>query len=1622
MVVHKNNIYTTQLVKKTIPFAPNLDLCLNHQSNSISIKRKGKKMRVAESQVWQPCKKKRRTLGEGIFAKVKFARNIETGENVAIKILDKEKVLKHNIIAQVDSYSTCFIFDLDLILHSNLADYAIDILFNFHKLTFPLNLISVLLCTCYIVLFLCPVQIKREISTMKLIRHPNVIRMYEKNTPLGFRTNTIMASRGRLKEDEARKYFQQLINAVDYCHSRGVCHRDLKLCFCNLQPENLLLDANGVLKVSDFGLSALPQQVREDGLLHTTCGTPNYVAPEVINNKGYDGAKADLWSCGVILFVLMAGYLPFEDSNLMALYKKIFKADFSCPPWFSSSAKKLIKRILDPNPLTDLVKRETKFTSKRPMDEFVVNVYVKRITILHTVFFIIFYHFCFTSLGKDCLGFKFFLMGMMYFVSALGTSNFHFFGYCWLKWKDSYMKLLGEKTGCKGHLAVTTEIFEVAPSLCMVELRKSGGDTLEFHEFYNNLSTGLKDIVWKTTGEGKTEEKDGPATGSSSPSRLLVFILFFHCCNFIFSKPLYTYSNQLTSASAGCCDSERTYCVSYLHCCLETNRKLGSGDNQAIKFRLQSPNKRGLAGPNTHRPIPDTEKETQSSRVATLFRFEIISWAKRGRREGSAMREEVISSAGTIDPTPAASSAGASSLAVPTNVGSVDWSGHGQTSKAASQSCVGSQAPWISLSTNAGGSALGSTRTSCRPWERGDLLRRLATFKPMNWFGKPKVVSSLACAQRGWINIDVDKIECETCGAYLHFTSSALWAASEAEDAGVAFSKQLDVGHKVTCPWTGNRCPESLVQFPPTPQSALIAGYKDRCDGLLQFHCLPVIAASAMEHMRVSRGPHVDRLLSQLQNSVAEFESRSESIPELDNAQDGAFCLYSCSQKLISLCGWEPRWLLNVQDCEEHSAQSARNGCSFGPSAAQVHLPQDPGPSKNALAALAKDAGKSKLLVVESRSEFRSPLLDCSLCGATVRILDFLTVPQPARVAPNIDIPDTIKKMGLTRGVSAASGTSGWVAADDPEKEPTEDRDEVGTTDERKLMQTTDVDLNLTMAGGLSFNQLGRTTTFRNMNDADMGRDLMIGQPSGSEVGDRAASYESRGPSSRKRNLEIGASSDDRPQLRTQRADSAEGTVIDRDVDEVTDGRQYSAGPSKRARDSDIFDTYCSPYPRDSSDAGPSHSMGFETYADGNKVALFRQGSNHVIGISSARDSTRASSVIAMDTVCHNADDDSMESVENYPGGVDDIHFPSSSTYGHLDMNDTSELNYSNQAQQSICFQPAAEAAPGEMGISSTNYGEEIFNAETVTAQARDGLSFGISGGSVGMCASHEAEFHGADASVHRTHSVVGDVEPRIEDAEIQGQTGESTPFPGLMDEVVPDEINRENPHGDSQEMLSRSLGRADSGSKVDGSAKTESVESGEKIIQSFRLVPDNSARPSLSCNAYLYSGNETSKKEVKDAEKSSSINNCPYRDPESDYAVANGIGKFYVPYLVDPTHRICIDYTSQGPPKGESNYEEAIEFDPIIHHNQYCPWVNGNVAAAGCSSSGSGSSTSADVVALCGWQLTLDALDALRSLGHIPVQTVQSESAASLYKDDHQTPGKKLLRRHSMNKSHRKH
>ncbi|KAJ1264544.1 hypothetical protein BS78_08G009100 [Paspalum vaginatum] len=373
-----------------------------------------------------------RTIGEGTFAKVRFARNTETGEPVAVKILDKEKVLRHKMVE----------------------------------------------------------QIKREISTMKLIKHPKVVRIYE---VMGSKTKIYIvleyviggelfdtiANHGRMREDEARRYFQQLINAVDYCHSRGVYHRDLK-------PENLLLDSCGNLKVSDFGLSALSQQIKDDGLLHTTCGTPNYVAPEISN------------------------------------------AEFTFPPWMSFPAKRLLIRILDPNPMTRITIPEIledewfKKGYKRPeFDE----KYDTTLDDVDAVFNDSEEHHVTEKKEEEPVtlnAFELISMSAGLNLANLFDSEQEFkretrftskcppneivrkieeaakpLGFDVQK-KNYKLRLKKVKAGRKGNLNVATEILQVAPSLHMVQVQKAKGDTLEFHKFYNNLSKTLKDVVWKS--------------------------------------------------------------------------------------------------------------------------------------------------------------------------------------------------------------------------------------------------------------------------------------------------------------------------------------------------------------------------------------------------------------------------------------------------------------------------------------------------------------------------------------------------------------------------------------------------------------------------------------------------------------------------------------------------------------------------------------------------------------------------------------------------------------------------------------------------------------------------------------------------------------------------------------------------------------------------------------------------------------------------------------------------------------------------------------------------------------------------------------------------------------------
>ncbi|XP_014489662.1 CBL-interacting serine/threonine-protein kinase 10 [Vigna radiata var. radiata] len=419
-----------------------------------------------------------RLLGQGTFGKVYYGRSAITNQSVAIKMIDKDKIMR---TGQVE-------------------------------------------------------QIRREISVMRLARHPNIIQLFEvmankskiyfvmEYAKGGELFNKV--AKGKLKEDVAHKYFKQLINAVDYCHSRGVFHRDIK-------PENILLDENGNLKVSDFGLSALVESKRQDGLLHTPCGTPAYVAPEVIKRKGYDGTKADIWSCGIVLFVLLAGYLPFHDPNLIEMYRKISKAELKCPNWFPPDVCKLLGMMLDPNPDTRIpisiirehcwFKKEPNVKNKRPVVEN--NTVSSSGTVLPDQ------NDCCDGLAAEANGESVAPLSINAFDIISRSAGFdlsRFFDDSFRKKEARFssrlpanviisklediakqlrmkikkragglLKLEGLEEGRKGVLTIDAEIFEVTPCFHLVEVKKSNGDTLEYQKILKeDIRPALQDIVW----------------------------------------------------------------------------------------------------------------------------------------------------------------------------------------------------------------------------------------------------------------------------------------------------------------------------------------------------------------------------------------------------------------------------------------------------------------------------------------------------------------------------------------------------------------------------------------------------------------------------------------------------------------------------------------------------------------------------------------------------------------------------------------------------------------------------------------------------------------------------------------------------------------------------------------------------------------------------------------------------------------------------------------------------------------------------------------------------------------------------------------------------------------------
>ncbi|XP_074440005.1 MAP/microtubule affinity-regulating kinase 3 isoform X20 [Larus michahellis] len=233
-----------------------------------------------------------KTIGKGNFAKVKLARHILTGREVAVKIIDK---------AQLNPTSLQKLF--------------------------------------------------REVRIMKILNHPNIVKLFEvieKEKTLylvmeyasGGEVFDYLVAHGRMKEKEARAKFRQIVSAVQYCHQKHIVHRDLK-------AENLLLDADMNIKIADFGFS---NEFTVGNKLDTFCGSPPYAAPELFQGKKYDGPEVDVWSLGVILYTLVSGSLPFDGQNLKELRERVLRGKYRIPFYMSTDCENLLKRFLVLNP------------------------------------------------------------------------------------------------------------------------------------------------------------------------------------------------------------------------------------------------------------------------------------------------------------------------------------------------------------------------------------------------------------------------------------------------------------------------------------------------------------------------------------------------------------------------------------------------------------------------------------------------------------------------------------------------------------------------------------------------------------------------------------------------------------------------------------------------------------------------------------------------------------------------------------------------------------------------------------------------------------------------------------------------------------------------------------------------------------------------------------------------------------------------------------------------------------------------------------------------------------------------------------------------------------------------
>uniref|UniRef100_A0AAX7VE44 non-specific serine/threonine protein kinase n=1 Tax=Astatotilapia calliptera TaxID=8154 RepID=A0AAX7VE44_ASTCA len=205
---------------------------------------------------------------------------------------------------------------------------------------------------CFITFILCVLFLFREVRIMKILNHPNIVKLFEvieteKTLYLvmeyasGGEVFDYLVAHGRMKEKEARAKFRQIVSAVQYCHQRRIVHRDLK-------AENLLLDADMNIKIADFGFS---NEFTVGSKLDTFCGSPPYAAPELFQGKKYDGPEVDVWSLGVILYTLVSGSLPFDGQNLKELRERVLRGKYRIPFYMSTDCENLLKKLLVLNPV-----------------------------------------------------------------------------------------------------------------------------------------------------------------------------------------------------------------------------------------------------------------------------------------------------------------------------------------------------------------------------------------------------------------------------------------------------------------------------------------------------------------------------------------------------------------------------------------------------------------------------------------------------------------------------------------------------------------------------------------------------------------------------------------------------------------------------------------------------------------------------------------------------------------------------------------------------------------------------------------------------------------------------------------------------------------------------------------------------------------------------------------------------------------------------------------------------------------------------------------------------------------------------------------------------------------------